>query len=296
MWRRALGTTLGVAVASIDGLEAGLGDLRRTTAFLRGRLLFEPRPDDVYVATYPRSGTTWMQLMLHLLARPPAEGGEVEFAHIDEVCPWFERSLATGRLRPEDLQRLPSPRIFKTHLPRQWLPARGRFVVIVRDPADVLVSYHALYRAYLGYTGTLDEFVGRFVDGDVQYGSYWTHVRGWQRHAGQGDVLVVRYEALRADPTAELRRVARFAGLPDDDASIAAAVEGASLPRMKAMEERFDHATSLLLERGVTPRSFIGKGQVGRGARALTEQQRARLQAGEGRRGRWDRWLPAFLH
>lgn len=290
MWRRAVGTALGLGVASLDRAEAGLQDLRRTAAFLRGRVLFRPRPDDVFVATYPRSGTTWMQFLLHLLVRP-----QVEFRHVNEVCPWFERSLAIGSLGPEELERLPSPRILKTHLPRRWLPTGGHFVYIERDPADVLASYYELYRSYLGFGGTLDDFLERFVQGRVQYGSWWAHVEGWRRHEAEADVLWLRYEALRADPRAELRRVARFAGLPSDDARIAAAVEGASLSRMKELEARFDHATSLLLERGVVPRSFIRRGQVGEGARELSEAQRRRLDAAAGR-SRREPGLPAFLH
>jgi len=289
MWRRALGTALGRGLAAIDGLDAGLHDLRRTAAFTRGMALWQPRPDDVFVATYPRSGTTWMQYMLHLLVRP-----EVDFRHINDACPWLERSLAVGSVTPDDLARLPSPRIFKTHLLPQWLPRQGRFVVIVRDPADVAVSYYELYRAYLGFRGTLDEFLARFVAGRVQYGSWWSHVRSWERHAGP-QVLSVRYEALRADPHAQLRRVAEHAGLACDEARLAAAVEGASLRRMKAMEERFDHATSLLLERGVRPRSFIGRGE-GAGP-ALSAEQRARIEAaGHVPRDRERAWLPAFLH
>jgi hypothetical protein len=289
MWRRALGTALGLGVAAIDGLDAGLQDLRRTAAFARGRALWQPRPDDVFVATYPRSGTTWMQFLLHLLVRP-----EVEFRHINDACPWLERSLAVGSVEPQALARLPSPRIFKTHLLRQWLPREGRFVVLVRDPADVAVSYYELYRAYLGYQGSLDEFLERFVAGRVQYGSWWAHVRGWERHVGPS-VLLVRYEGLRADPAGQLRRVAQFAGLPCDAERIARAVEGASLARMKAIEERFDHATSLLLERGVRPWRFIGRGEGGTGV--LTSEQRVRIEAA----GLWPRereraWLPAFLH
>jgi hypothetical protein len=289
MLRRVLGTALDLGVAAIDGLDAGLQDLRRSAGFARGRVLWEPRPDDVFVATYPRSGTTWMQYLLHLLVRP-----EVEFRHINDVCPWLERSLAVGSVEPEALARLPSPRIFKTHLLRQWLPRQGHFVVIVRDPADVAVSYFELYRAYLGFRGTLDEFLARFVAGRVQYGSWWAHVQSWERHDGP-DVTFVRYEALRADPARELRRVAERAGLPCDAERIAAAVTGASLSRMKALEERFDHATSLLLERGVRPRSFIGRGQGS--ADALTPAQRARIEdAGERPRARERAWLPAFLH
>lgn len=293
MWRTALGMTLGWGVASIRRLEAGLGDLRRTTAFVRARLLFVPRDDDVYVATYPRSGTTWMQFMLHLLTR----GSGAEFRHINDVCPWFERSLAIGSLEPEQLDRLPSPRIFKTHLPREWLPARGRFVGIVRDPADVALSYFRLYRSYLGFTGSLDDFLARFERGQVQYGSWWTHVAGWRAQAEEPQVLLLRYEDLRADPLGELRRVARHCGLPEDPERLQAAVDGARLSRMKQLEARFDHATSLLLERGVTPERFIGQGTVGGAAAQLSDQQRARLRAaGRRRHARRARWLPAFLH
>lgn len=293
MWRRALATALGLGVSSIDRLSEGLGDLRRTTAFVQGRLAFEPRADDLYVATYPRSGTTWMVYLLHLLCRGP----DAEFRHIGDACPWFERSLAVGSLRPADLRQLPSPRIFKTHLPPQWLPKVGRFVVIVRDPADVALSYYGLYRDYLGYAGSLDAFLAQFAQGRVQYGSWWAHVEQWQRRAGDRGVVCLRYEALRADPRSGLRRVAEALGLPHDEARLAAAVEGASLSRMKQLEARFDHATALLLERGVSPRSFIGTGGVD-GATRLTAEQRARLEAA-GRRP-WSRpapWeLPAFLH
>ena len=294
MWRDAVGTALSWGVGSLDRWEGRLADLRRTTAFARGRLLFRPRPDDVYVATYPRSGTTWMQFMLHLLVRGP----DVEFEHINDVCPWFERSLAVGSMTPEQLEQLPSPRIFKTHMPRSWLPSVGSFVAIVRDPADVALSYYRLYRSYLGFRGSLDDFLVRFEQGRVQYGSYWTHVRQWQKHANSAGVVVLRYEQLREDPAGQLRRVATMAGLPHDDPRIAAAVEGASLPRMKALEARFDHATSLLLERGVTPRTFIGHGVVGAGAQRLSEAQRARIEAAAGRAPRehapWH--LPSFLH
>lgn len=289
MWKRALGHALDHGVTALDRVGDGVGDLRRTVAFLRGRLLFRPRADDVFIATYPRSGTTWMQFLLHLLVRGP----KVEFQHINEVCPWFERSLAIGSLDPAQLERLPSPRIFKTHLPRRWLPTGGRFVYIERDPADVATSYFQLYRSYLGFDGSLDEFLERFMAGRVQYGSWWGHVEGWRRHAADADVLWVRYEALRSDPTAALTRVASFAGLPDDEGSVMRAVSGADLPRMKELEDRFDHATSLLLERGVRPRQFIRRGLVGGGE--LSSEQRQRIQRGEDGRRR-EPGLPAFLH
>src|SRR5215469_18574146 len=49
---------------------------------------FVPRPDDIFIATYPRSGTTWMQMLLYQLT----SDGKMDMAHIAQHCPWFERS------------------------------------------------------------------------------------------------------------------------------------------------------------------------------------------------------------
>ncbi|MBW2191981.1 MAG: sulfotransferase domain-containing protein, partial [Deltaproteobacteria bacterium] len=104
-------------------------------------------------------------------------------AHLTKVSPWFERSLAIGELTASDLKRFPSPRVFKSHLPREWLPDGARYIYVERDGVDVLVSYFHFYCAYLGFEGTLDDFHRRFMDGRVQYGSWFDHVAGWREHA-----------------------------------------------------------------------------------------------------------------
>jgi hypothetical protein len=65
---------------------------------------------------------------------------------------------------------------------------------------------------------------------------------------------------------------------------------------MKRRESMFDHATALLLERGVSPRSFLRSGRSGSGADALTEAQarEIRERSSKGRRVAI-RGLPAFL-
>jgi hypothetical protein len=101
--------------------ERALANTRRTLGFLRGRTEFVARNDDVYVVNYPRSGTTWMQFMLYRLAA----GNDLDFSHISQVSPWFERSLAIGSMTAANFERFPSPRIMKSHLPYGWLD-RGR--------------------------------------------------------------------------------------------------------------------------------------------------------------------------
>ncbi|CAB3978188.1 sulfotransferase domain-containing [Paramuricea clavata] len=52
----------------------------------RHGLSFKPRPDDVFVVTTPKCGTTWMQQILHQLR----SGGDMSFDEISDVVPYIE--------------------------------------------------------------------------------------------------------------------------------------------------------------------------------------------------------------
>ncbi len=269
-----------------------LADARRVAAFLAGRLAYAPRPDDVFIATYPRSGTTLMQWIVHLLAH---DGSPRHGSHLNDVSPWFERGLATGVLTPGAIDALPSPRIFKTHLTAEWVPRGPRIIAVVRDERDVLMSYFHFHQSYLGFDGTFDEFFDLFVDGRVQYGSWFSHVAGWRVREGEGDVLLVRYEDLIDDREGQIRRVAGFLEWPAEDALVARVAEATSFENMKDNESFFDHATALLLERGVRSDAFIRRGRRGEGE--TIDAAKARVLEERKRRARADRviWLPDFL-
>jgi hypothetical protein len=267
--QKTAGHVLGLATSALDIAVRNLDNTRRIANFLRGRMELEVRPTDVFISSYPRSGTTLIQWILYLLIHEEQPDPE----HLTKVSPWFERSLAIGEVTASDLQRFPSPRVFKSHLPRQWLPDGARYIYIERDGLDVLVSYFHFYRAYLGFEGTLDDFYRRFMDGRVQYGSWFEHVAGWHERASDPDVLIVRYEDLLSDRKASIERIVDFLGWERDERWIDRAVIESSFDAMKRRESVFDHATALLLERGVSPQSFLRTGQSGRGADELTDAQ-----------------------
>jgi len=260
---------LGVATSAIDIAVRNLDNARRIANFLRGRMELEVRPTDVFISSYPRSGTTLTQWILYLLAHEE----QPDPAHLTKVSPWFERALAIGELTASDLESFPSPRVFKSHLPRQWLPDGARYIYVERDGLDVLLSYFHFYRAYLGFKGTLDDFYGRFMDGRVQYGSWFDHVAGWRERADDPDVLIVRYEDLLGDRKASIERIVEFLGWDRSERWVDRAVIESGFDAMKRRESVFDHATALLLERGVSPQSFLRSGQSGRGEDALSEAQ-----------------------
>jgi hypothetical protein len=266
---RPLGGALRLATGALDAAVRNLDNARRIANFLRGSLELEVRPSDVFLSSYPRSGTTLTQWILYLLASEQCR----EPAHLTQVSPWFERSLAIGELSAADFDRLPSPRIFKSHLPRTWLPNGARYIYVERDVRDVIVSYFHFYRAYLGFEGSLDEFYTRFMSGRVQYGSWFDHVAGWREHSGDPDVMIIRYEDLVSDRRASIHRIAEFLDWERDERWLDRVVNESSFDAMKRRESVFDHATALLLERGVSPESFLRAGRVGAGEAELKEAQ-----------------------
>ncbi|MGB9339178.1 MAG: sulfotransferase domain-containing protein, partial [Polyangiales bacterium] len=131
--QRAAGRALGVASGALDVAVRNLDNARRIAKFLRGTMELEVRQSDIFISSYPRSGTTLTQWIVYLLAHE----AQPDPMHLTKVSPWFERSLAIGELSASDFDRFPSPRVFKSHLPRQWLPDGARYIYVERDGLDV---------------------------------------------------------------------------------------------------------------------------------------------------------------
>lgn len=253
---------------------------------------FRVRSTDVFISSYPRSGTTLTQWILYLLTHEEQPDPE----HLNQASPWFERSLATGELTAADLEAFPPPRVFKSHLPRRWLPDGARYIYVERNPRDVLISYFHFYRAYLGFHGSFDEFFGRFMDGRLQYGSWFDHVAGWRERSGDPDLLIVRYEDLVRDRKASIQRIVDFLGWERDERWVDRAVIESSFDAMKRRESVFDHATALLLERGVTQRAFLRAGLVDSAEDELSEAQSREIREQSSKARRLSvRGLSAFL-
>lgn len=274
------------ASRGLGWIEQGLGLARdrcadgvRVARFLRASLQFEPRPDDVYVATYPRSGTTWMQFLVYLLL----SSRRLDFDHLSQVSPWFERSLALGTRSTEDFRRMASPRIFKSHLRPEWVPRPGRVIYVEREGPDVLVSYYHFYRSHLRFEGTFDEFFERFMTGALQYRSWFDHVAAWQAAAETRSVLWVRYEDLRRDPAAVVEAVAEYLRRPLASGERDAIVQMTSYESMKARESQFDPITEHLIDQRLLGGHFIRSGEAGRGKDRLTPRQIERFETRQSR-------------
>jgi hypothetical protein len=231
---------------------------------------FVPRPDDIFVVTYPRSGTTWMQMILYQLTTD----GSMEFTHIAEHSPWFERSAESDR----GYEERASLRVLKSHLPYRSIPkGPGRYIYVARDGRDVAVSYYNLYRSHNGYKGSFAEFFELFMRGKVMFGSWFEHVYGWWKHRHELNVLFLTYEELVADLEGCLRRIIAFCHLDVPPERLPLILERCSFAFMKQHENKFDPAMEALWQQGGRLNLFLRTGRVGEGARQLNKAQQARF-------------------
>lgn len=231
--------------------------------------LFVPRPDDIFVVTYPKSGTTLLQMMLYQLTT----AGEMDFPHIDSVCPWWEMELHVGR--PEVLESMDSPRILKSHLRPRMLPKVGRKVYVARAVDDVAISAYHHHCLITGIDHDLEEFVRGFPGGWQMFGSWYRHLEAWWPHRHDENVLFLTFEEAVRDLGETARRVAEFCGLDADAETIARVRERCSFESMSAHDEKFDpRLRRFTAEAG----AFIRRGRSGDGRARLGPESQAMLE------------------
>jgi hypothetical protein len=199
------------------------------TAAIRRARLFDVLPDDTVLVSFPRSGNTWLRFLIGNLRSP---GESVTFENVERLVP--DIYVNTN----DELMQVPRPRVLKSH--ETFDHRYPRVVYLVRNPADVAVSYYHYLRKVRSIDDDLptDSYLEGFVAGDWGWwGSWREHVGSWIGAIGDHRrFLLVRYEDVAAEPEAELERIASFLGIETDRDAIARSVELSSLERMRKLE------------------------------------------------------------
>jgi hypothetical protein len=201
-------------------------------------LSYQAQPTDLFISPFTKCGTTWLQQIVHGLRTR----GDMDFDDISRVVPWLETAQGLGL----DLQapQRGSFRVFKCHLSWDAIPKGGRYIVSFRDPKDALVSFYHFFNGWQWEAGSVSiaEFANTFYmanQGDGWDGSYWAHLVSWweQRHHPQ--VLLLCYEAMKADLPGTVQTIADFLAVELDEQLLELAVKQASLDFMLAHKEKF---------------------------------------------------------
>jgi len=244
------------------------------------------RADWVFVS-WGKSGRTWLRVMLSRAYQLKAGLSEDKLLEFDNFRK-LDKSL---------------PAVFFTHNnylgdytgvfePQAQFKGK-RIVLLVRDPLDVAVSQYFQWKfrmrpnkkfinAYPPHGADIDiwEFV---ISKEYGVPRIVDFLNGWARAIpALRDVLIVRYEDVRADPARELAKILDFTGTPVTANEVKAAVEFASYDNMKQMEQtKFFRSGGTRVKPGDknNPQSFkVRKGKVGGYRDYFTDEQCDKLE------------------
>lgn len=182
---------------------------------------FQTRPDDVFVVSYPKSGTTWVQEIVWQIYH----NGEINSVKIEDRVPFVEEAANPKSSQP-DITTLPSPRLLKTHLTYEAIPKAKnnstscKYIYIARNPKDAAVSSYKFIKSLGSSTGLSapwEYYVKLFIEGKTMWSQWNDHVLGWWEHRHDSNVLFLKYEDLQKDLLSNVRIIADFLNKPLSD-------------------------------------------------------------------------------
>lgn len=247
---------------------------------------FEFRHDDIVIATYGKSGTTWMQQIVAQLIFNGQEG-----LNVGEMSPWMDLRVPPAPVKLAAVEAQTHRRFLKTHLPVDALvfSPQVKYIYIGRDGRDVLWSLYnhhananATFYDLINNTpglvgpplappsGSVREYFLNWLENDgYPFWSLWDNMRSWWQVRHLPNVLMVHYAQLKQDLPGQMRRIAAFLEIPVDEAQWEAIVEHCTFDYMKGHAEQVAPLGGMIFEGGA--QTFINKGTNGRWRDTLTD-------------------------
>lgn len=267
----------------LDQYESGA---RTVADFLeKERSLFFPNlrlldADDVFLASFPRSGNDWVRTLLADVLEQLAglETGPRLPVDISLVTPgiYSDDLTESYKYKPDLLAgNGPDYLIVKTH--HLLRAPDNKVILLFRRPADVFVSYYH-FRSTFGHRWTKDG-PDHFAE---QILPAWT---GYMQHyidraaTAPERMVVLAYEDFHARPVESLRRIADFVELDAEDEVLARAVAHHAFDNRRAVEDEYRRTQ---LPPGAKLPELARRGEVGEGARTFTPETLAKIEAETG--------------
>jgi hypothetical protein len=260
-----------------------------------------------WLASYPRSGNTWLQTFIHNLldvvnGRPPGSINELNragtwealvanFKYVMPGDPATADRRAISKSRPaaqENLaRRAPNGAFVKTHLAAlkmdgafviNWKVTRGA-VYILRNPLDVACSWAPHFGV------SLDEAIDRLAERDFcprsatmvyePIGSWSQNVASWTERDLPVKPHIMRYEDMVAKPLETFEAFVNHVATGASAGQVAQAVELSSFERLQRQEEE----AGFIGRPHVSTDRFFRRGKVGEWRTTLSKVQADRIVA-----------------
>lgn len=247
----------------------------------------EMKEDDIWVCSFPRSGTTLTQELVYLVETldfDTAKSVQLDERFpiidvLDERFPYYKGV--------KFVEQMPSPRMVKTHLQYDFLPdelqnGKGRIIYVARNPKDVVMSYYhlALWLDEVSReeTKNWNAFVQAFIDGKGLHCPWPRHVLKYWEKRNDVKLLFLKYEDMIKDKHTAVRQIADFLGrtLTDDD--VAKICEHCSVDNMRQNDKvNMSYWREIKHINDKAPGRFINQGKAGVWKDKLTVEEAGKI-------------------
>tara|TARA_R110002153_G_scaffold104022_3_gene241595 strand:+ start:8630 stop:9523 length:894 start_codon:yes stop_codon:yes gene_type:complete len=248
---------------------------------------FRFRDDDIIIATYAKSGTTWMQQIVSQLIFNGEEG-----LPVSEMSPWVDLRIPPKEVKLPIIEQQTHRRFLKTHLPIDALvfSEKAKYIYVVRDGRDVvwsLYNHHVnannvWYDALNNTPGRVGPEIGQpdsdplvyfenwLVNDGAPFWSYWENVRTWWEARNLPNVMLMHFADLKADIEGQIRKIADFLDIQINEDTIGDIVKHCSFDYMKAHADQSAPLGGAFWDGGA--KTFIHKGLNGRWKKDMPKQ------------------------
>ncbi len=263
---------------------------------------FEPRHDDIIIATSYKAGTTWTQAIIAHLLFPD---GDLP-AGPAELSPWLDMRMLPLEIALNGLRAQEHRRFIKTHLPLDGMRYEKdlKYIYVARDARDVFMSLWNHYSTMTDEIVTLmnlllgrqgDEFppapddVHAFwrdwmtrstFEWESDGWPYWSHlsnVQSWWNFRHLPNIELVHYSDLLADTEGQMRRIAAYLEIDVPEHLWPKVVDAVSFKQMKSQAEFYAPGAGSFWKGGA--KTFLHKGTNGRWRDILSDAELALYDA-----------------
>ena len=225
---------------------------------------FTARPDDIFVCSPAKCGTTWTQAIVAALVFDGDVPGQVM-----ELAPWIDARYEPIDAMVDRLDAQAHRRSIKTHTNADgipWYPSVS-YIVVGRDGRDAFMSLHnhmsnmrpefVMELALSAHAEGIDlgdatpppvEDIHEFFTWWLNDSMWFDHVASFWDHRDEPNVCFVHYNDMLDDLDHEMRRIAKFLNIAIDDARWPELVGSCTFA---AMKQRGDQIGDL-------DRAFVG--------------------------------------
>ena len=286
-------------------------------ATLRACSAFQAKDVDVFVCSYPKSGTTLCQnIVAQILTRGVNNKSDDDstntfpFQHVSQVSPFFEidahwdhgsekaSTSGSAQLSESVIENhsnlLRGRRAFNTHLPYEMMPfvwdtqsekttsRRPKIIYISRDGRDAAVSFWHHLKSQCLEDGGLENkdfnnFFDEWLNGEIVFGSWFDHLVGWEQAREEPNALMITYEEAVSDLKTVVAKIAEHIDFENP-------LTGAELTQITkkcsfdAMKKDLNRYQPISVTWTDPDFSFIRKGKIGGYKDTFTEEQLERFE------------------